>query len=181
MTNTAAKFTSVGATTAKLILEALQRSTLVTAVINDETYRSEFVKGDLDLVEDADEAVIVLEGGDSVLVRDLLEAQILEGNSFRAGGVVYTLFHETAVAIESKPVFVVVQRGGSSRELYVHEQPSREEALAFRESAARAAYETSPPIEVPAALASSEGFYDVLEGIVHGMAEMSVYETGAES
>lgn len=75
------------------------------------------------------------------------------------------------------PAFVVVQEGGSSGELYIHSSPSEEDAVAFRESCADAAYRTSGVIEVPAALAAhGEELYVLLEAVAVGTNNLDVFE-----
>lgn len=67
----------------------------------------------------------------------------------------------------SKKVYVLVQEGGSSSELYLHAWETGEDAEQDRVNCARnGAYRTSPVIEVPAALADQEGFYDIVEEIL---------------
>jgi len=64
----------------------------------------------------------------------------------------------------STPVYVLVQEGGSSHELYVHAWDSREDAEQDRINCTRdGAYRTSPVIEVPRDLADHPEFYAVLE------------------
>lgn len=60
-------------------------------------------------------------------------------------------------------VYVLIQEGGSSSELYVHSHDTLEDANADRESSASdGAYRTSPAFQVSGALAQTPGFYEAL-------------------
>lgn len=64
---------------------------------------------------------------------------------------------------EGDTVFVVIQEGGATGELYTSSWPTREEAEAFRFNCRdEGSYRTSPVIEVARALAR-EPFYEVVE------------------
>jgi len=76
------------------------------------------------------------------------------------------------VADEAK-VFVLIQEGGSSAELYIHAHGSRGEAEDDRLSCENdGAYRTSEIIEVPATLANVAGFYELAEQLVCAVAEL---------
>jgi len=65
------------------------------------------------------------------------------------------------------PVHMVLQEGGSSRELYLHAYATPEKANEFRVSCAKGAYRTSPVIEVPPDLAAlGETFYQWAERVL---------------
>jgi len=53
---------------------------------------------------------------------------------------------------QSKNLYLVIQQGGSSSELYVHPHDTRKEAKADMKSCAEASYNTVGPIEIPASL-----------------------------
>lgn len=53
----------------------------------------------------------------------------------------------------SRKVYVVLQQGGSSAEMYVHVHDSLHDANADRKECEKGAYKTSEPIEVPADVA----------------------------
>lgn len=64
---------------------------------------------------------------------------------------------------EPAAVYVLIQEGGSSSELYVHSHDTLADADADREScASNGAYRTSPAFPVPGALAQTPGFYEAL-------------------
>lgn len=78
---------------------------------------------------------------------------------------------------EEKEVYVLVQEGGSSIELYLHAHETR--ALAQSDRAACAdegAYRTSPVVEVPASLATHPQFYEVVEQILAASLNLSFNE-----
>ena len=71
----------------------------------------------------------------------------------------------------TKKLYLVIQQGGSSSELYVHPHNTLKEARTDMKSCAEAAYNTAGPIEIPQALTKSllkdkdaeRDFYKVLE------------------
>lgn len=80
---------------------------------------------------------------------------------------------ETAAAPDEPNVFVVIQEGGTSTELYIHAHGSRGDADEDRLSCENdGAYRTSEIIEVPATLAGLEGFYELSEQLVCAVAEL---------
>lgn len=71
-----------------------------------------------------------------------------------------------AVADQTTDVFLYVQEGGSSTEIYVHAFDSEEQAIAGRKSCAEAAYRTSEIIKAPASLVAHPAFMDVMQGLL---------------
>lgn len=69
---------------------------------------------------------------------------------------------------EAKTVFVLIQEGGSSAELYVHVRDTLQAAEAHRRECARASYRTSEPVEFPARLFETPGFLDAIQALVVG-------------
>ena len=68
---------------------------------------------------------------------------------------------------EVKDVFLVIQEGGSSSELYVHSLESEDAANAYRARCRDdGSYLTSQPIQVSGLLAAQEGFLDLISTIV---------------
>lgn len=64
-------------------------------------------------------------------------------------------------------VFVIVQEGGSSTELYIHEFEQREGAVNSRvHCAENGSYRTSEIIEVPASLANHPQFNEIVQQLV---------------
>ena len=71
-------------------------------------------------------------------------------------------------------IFLVVQEGGSSTEMYVHTHDTKRQARADRRSCAKAAYRTSEPIKVPEVLTrilndfpgAEVEFYEVLKTVL---------------
>ncbi len=62
------------------------------------------------------------------------------------------------------PVYVLIQEGGSSQELYIHAHSTREEAEEDRRSCCEdGSYRTSDILEVPASLANHPKFYEFAE------------------
>jgi len=53
---------------------------------------------------------------------------------------------------QSKKLYLIIQQGGFSREMYVHVHSSLKEAKADIRSCGKAAYNTSEPIEIPEGL-----------------------------
>lgn len=70
---------------------------------------------------------------------------------------------------KDKEVFLVVQQGGASNEFYVHTFDSREEADAYREDAADAAYNTSEPIVVPVGI---EKYLQTVDDIIAAVTDL---------
>jgi hypothetical protein len=65
------------------------------------------------------------------------------------------------------PGYVLIQEGGTSRELYLHAWGSSEDAEQDRiDCSNNGAYRTTRVVEVPASLASHRAFYDVAESLV---------------
>ncbi|WP_157657726.1 hypothetical protein [Burkholderia ubonensis] len=68
---------------------------------------------------------------------------------------------------DEEPVYVLIQEGGSSYELYIHAHHTLDEADADRVSCEdNGAYRTSDIIEVPTSLADHPGFYELAEQLV---------------
>jgi hypothetical protein len=79
----------------------------------------------------------------------------------------------TAAAPRESNVFVLIQEGGTSLELYVHAHGSRGEADEDRLSCENdGAYRTSEILEVPESLANLAGFYEFAEQLVCTVAEL---------
>lgn len=75
----------------------------------------------------------------------------------------------------SKIVFIVIQEGGSSTELYANAFDSMEQARVFRESCAdNGSYATTPPVEVPEKMAD---YVDEIQQIVGQLRNLAVVET----
>lgn len=69
-------------------------------------------------------------------------------------------------AVQSSDVYLYVQEGGSSTEIYVHAFDSEEQANAGRKSCAEAAYRTSEIIKAPASLVDHPAFMEVVQGLL---------------
>jgi hypothetical protein len=63
-------------------------------------------------------------------------------------------------------VWVTIQQGGSTRELYIHEHDTQEDADKFRRSCEKASYSTTPSHPVPKSLADHPAFNEALEEIL---------------
>lgn len=72
-------------------------------------------------------------------------------------------------SIDSKEVFLVVQQGGTSRELYFNTYDQLSDAEDFRASAAESSYNTTPPIKVPAGI---EAYLAHIETITDAVLEL---------
>lgn len=74
---------------------------------------------------------------------------------------------DVSAKAEDEPVYVLIQEGGSTYELYIHAHPTLDEAEADRVSCEEdGAYRTSDIIEVPRSLADQPGFYELAEQLV---------------
>lgn len=71
-----------------------------------------------------------------------------------------------AVAAPTAEVFLYVQEGGSSTELYLHAFDTKAQAIAGRESCAEAAYRTSEIIKAPASLVDHPAFMNVVQDLL---------------
>lgn len=70
-------------------------------------------------------------------------------------------------------VYVLIQEGGSSGELYVHAHLSEDEAEADRISCSReGAYRTTPILALPRSLANGEPFYEAVERVLAATNEL---------
>ena len=82
--------------------------------------------------------------------------------------------------MSTKKLYLVIQQGGSSREMYVHAHGTFTEARKDRKSCEKASYQTTEPILVPAALATvllsnmdaCGDFYNVMESTLRLAAEL---------
>jgi hypothetical protein len=74
-------------------------------------------------------------------------------------------------------VFILIQEGGSSQELYLHTHNTMEEAKRDRISCAEASYSTSPVLEVPKSLADHPDFHAVVESLLGMTFELSEPES----
>ena len=73
-----------------------------------------------------------------------------------------------------KKVYIVIQEGGSSTELYANAFDSAEEARNFREACSHdGGYATTPPVEVPEAMAN---FVDEIGEICQSLRNLEVVE-----
>lgn len=73
--------------------------------------------------------------------------------------------------------YLVVQEGGSSREMYVHGFDTIASADAYRESSVKeGAYRTSPPIQLPKSLLEHPEFFEVAESIAKGAVDVDYPE-----
>ncbi len=80
--------------------------------------------------------------------------------------------------MSKKKVYILIQEGGSSSELYIHAHSTAEEAEQDRIDCSNdGGYATSPVMEVSAALADTDGFYDALEEVLRNVANLEVVET----
>lgn len=70
------------------------------------------------------------------------------------------------------PVFVVVQEGGTSCELYTNTYEKRADANAFRRSADAAAYNTTEVLKVSRKLADTPGFEDFCTRLARAVVKM---------
>ena len=66
-------------------------------------------------------------------------------------------------------IYLIVQQGGASTEMYLHTFDTYEQARNYRRSCDRAAYATSKPIKIPKAL---EEHLAIVEGIVGAAVEL---------
>jgi len=82
----------------------------------------------------------------------------------------------TAGDAQDDIVYVLVQEGGASDELYIHAHPSPGEAEDDRHSCAEAAYRTSDILSVPRSLADQPGFYEILEDVLRASNSLSYPE-----
>ena len=85
------------------------------------------------------------------------------------GGVEVSCLGVDAMA-KLKTNYLVVQQGGSSTEFYIHALSTLRQVERYRKSCDRAAYATSEPIEVPAALVEQDGFLDAVQDVMSAMA-----------
>jgi hypothetical protein len=102
----------------------------------------------------------------------------LVGIQLEAGGQILAAEGLPAKAVELGPkVFVVVQEGGSSAELYVHQFDQAEDAQQYRvDSWTDGAYRTSPVVEVPRNLADHPDFNEVVENLLKAALEVDGVE-----
>lgn len=70
---------------------------------------------------------------------------------------------ETASEREDQQVYLVIQEGGSSTELYLRAHASRELAEEDRIRCAAGAFRTSPVVAIPRAVADTPGFLEAVE------------------
>ena len=68
-----------------------------------------------------------------------------------------------------RAVYLIVQEGGTTGELYVHTHNNRRSAEKDRVSCAGAGYRTTPVIRVPRALADTPRFYEILEAVARSV------------
>lgn len=79
---------------------------------------------------------------------------------------------------KDRAVFILIQEGGSSSELYIHAHDTAEEAEQDRIDCSRdGSYATSPVMEVPSSLAEHPDFYNVAEDLLRLSRELEVVET----
>lgn len=78
---------------------------------------------------------------------------------------------------KDRTVFAVVQEGGSSSELYLHQFDKMEDAEQYRrDSWTDGAYRTSPVVEVPLSLADHPEFHTVVENLLKAALEVDGVE-----
>lgn len=70
----------------------------------------------------------------------------------KCGKLVHCKYKKTSTPKTPKNLYLVIQQGGSSKELYVHPHNTIKEARADMKSCGKASYNTVGPIEVPQAL-----------------------------
>lgn len=75
-----------------------------------------------------------------------------------------------AIDVSEPQVFVVVQEGGSSTEIYAAAFDTEDDAKAYRDSCEEGAYRTSKPVPVPRSLADHPGF----SNFVHDLLSASI-------
>jgi|GEM_PF-5890821 len=81
------------------------------------------------------------------------------------------------IPVKTGRVYLLIQEGGSSMELYVHAWDTYEEAKQDRIDCARdGAYATSEVIDVPASLADHPDFYEVVEDLLRMSHELECVE-----
>jgi hypothetical protein len=79
-----------------------------------------------------------------------------------------------------KSVFILIQEGGSSSELYIHAHDTIEDADQDRIDCSRdGSYATSEVLEIPASL-SNEDFYQAAEALLRMSRELEVVEIPEE-
>ena len=71
-----------------------------------------------------------------------------------------------ATAVPNADVFLYVQEGGSSTEIYLHAFDLEDHAIAGRKSSAEAAYRTSEIIKAPASLVDHPSFMGVVQALL---------------
>ena len=69
--------------------------------------------------------------------------------------------------MKTKMVYVYVQEGGSSDELYLSAWSTLEEAEAGRKEAAEHTWRTSPVVAVPERLAQDREFCEIVEELIN--------------
>jgi hypothetical protein len=82
--------------------------------------------------------------------------------------------------MSTKKLYLVIQQGGSSREMYVHAHGTLTEARKDRKSCEKASYQTTEPIRVPETLAAvllsnmdaCGDFYNVMESTLRLATEL---------
>lgn len=79
----------------------------------------------------------------------------------------------------SDKVYLLVQEGGTSSELYVHAWDTLEDAEQDRiDCAADGAYRTSEIVEAPASLANHPEFFNVVEELLKASCDLEYVESG---
>lgn len=64
---------------------------------------------------------------------------------------------------KEKTILLVIQRGGSTKEMYLHTFNTKKEVSAYMRNCTKAAYRTSPGIEIPIGI---EQYSDKINEIV---------------
>ena len=159
--------------------------------------------GTLTPVEDFRRLPTTGEPDNPVLVVDYLERRYTRRVEFTESGIASASYSDGVFSIQTrggwvlhvnllrngarlklesaeKAVYVVVQEGGSSEELYVYSFDSDEDASAYRLDAwASGSYRTAPTVKVPASLAAHPAFFEVAQQLaktaltLDGVAEAS--------
>jgi len=127
--------------------------------------------------EEGESLILEFEDESTVDLDELDTAEILPEGKFRIGETTYQILKEIPVEIESTPTFLLIQKGGTDRELYLHAHGSHEAAVADRiDCAKKGAYETSPIVECPHEIANHPEALEVMEKLIDASTQMEQYE-----
>ncbi|TXI19942.1 MAG: hypothetical protein E6Q67_09835 [Roseateles sp.] len=124
-------------------------------------------------------------GSGSVLPTDLNELMLHVLDRLAAGENFSAVVEATGITArvteamnaQKDPVYVVLQEGGSSEEMFVHHHSSMAEANKDRVGCAKDAYRTSVVIEVPGTLAAHDDvFYEAVQKILAASKDLAYAE-----